>query len=46
MQAYCVRCRGRKEIRDAQSVRMKNGRPATRGVCASCGGKVVRLGRS
>ncbi|MFC2007509.1 DUF5679 domain-containing protein [Chloroflexota bacterium] len=32
MEAYCVKCRAKKEIRDTKSVTMKNGRPATQGV--------------
>jgi len=28
MQAYCVKCRARREMRDAKSITMKNGRSA------------------
>ncbi len=30
MQAYCMKCRAKKEMKDAKSITMKNGRPATR----------------
>ena len=33
MQAYCVKCRAKKEMKDAKAITMKNGRPATQGVC-------------
>jgi len=29
MQAYCMKCRAKKEIKDAKSITMKNGKPAT-----------------
>ena len=45
MQAYCFKCRTKKEIKDAQKVTLKNGRPATRGVCPTCGTKLFRIGQ-
>jgi len=45
MQAYCFRCRRKVEIRNPQRVTLKNGRPATRGVCPACGTKVFRIGQ-
>ena len=44
MQAYCVKCRAKKEMKDAKSITMKNGRPATQGVCPTCGTKMFRIG--
>ena len=46
MQAYCVKCRSKKEMKDPKSITMKNGRPATQGVCPSCGTKMFRIGKS
>jgi len=46
MQAYCVKCRTKREMKDAKSVVMKNGRPATQGVCPVCGTKIFRIGKS
>jgi len=46
MQAYCMKCRAKREMRDAKSITMKNGRPATQGVCPVCGTKMFRIGRS
>ena len=44
MEAYCLKCRMKKEIKDAEQVTLKNGRPATRGKCGDCDGTVFRIG--
>jgi hypothetical protein len=36
-EAYCVKCKTKREIKDPQEVTMKNGRPAIRGTCKVCG---------
>ena len=41
--AYCVKCRKKSLIKDAQEVKMKNGRPAIKGVCADCGVGVYKI---
>ena len=46
MQAYCVKCRTKREMKDAKSITMKNGKPATQGVCPTCGTKMFRIGKS
>lgn len=46
MEAYCVKCRSKREISNPQSITMKNGKPATQGVCPICGTKVFRIGAS
>ena len=45
-QAYCVKCRAKREIKDATTITMKNGRPAVRGTCPNCGTKVFRIQKS
>jgi Zn finger protein HypA/HybF involved in hydrogenase expression len=42
-EAYCVKCKAKKEIAKAQEVTMKNGRPALQGVCPDCGTKLFRI---
>jgi len=32
MQAYCVKCRAKREMKDPKSTTMKNGKPAIQGV--------------
>lgn len=43
-QAYCFKCRTKREIKNPVKITLKNGRPATRGSCPSCGTKVFRIG--
>lgn len=35
MQAYCIKCKEKREMKDAVQVTMKNGKPASHGVCAT-----------
>ncbi len=46
MQAYCVKCRGKKDMVDPKAIVMKNGRPATTGACVDCGTKMFRIGKT
>ena len=46
MTGYCLKCRGSREIRNAQQVTMNNGRPATRGKCGECGATMFRIGKA
>ena len=43
-QAYCVKDKKKVEIKNPQAVTMKNGKPATKGVCPDCGTTVYRIG--
>ena len=45
MQAYCMKCRKKVEIKSPSQIKMRNGRPATKGSCPSCGTKVFRIGK-
>ena len=44
--AYCMKCKAKKEMKDAKAVKMKNGRPATKGICPKCGTKMYRIGKA
>ena len=44
-QAYCFKCRGKREIKNAEQVFLKNNRSALKGVCPVCGGKLSRIGK-
>ncbi len=46
MQAYCVKCRAKVDVKNAKNITMKNGRPATQGTCSKCGTKVFRIGKA
>jgi hypothetical protein len=41
---YCVKDKEKVEIKNATQITMKNGKPATQGVCPKCGTKVFRIG--
>jgi NAD-dependent SIR2 family protein deacetylase len=43
-QAYCVKCKEKREMQDATVIEMKNGRPATQGKCPVCGTKMFKIG--
>ena len=45
MEAYCVKCRQKQEMKDATETTMKNGRPATTGTCSVCGTKLFKIGK-
>ncbi len=45
MEAYCFKCRTKRNIKNPQKVTLKNGRPATQGVCPVCGTKIFRIGK-
>ena len=44
MEAYCLKCRTKREMQGEQQITMKNGKPATQGVCPDCGTKMTRIG--
>ncbi|MCJ2512195.1 MAG: DUF5679 domain-containing protein [Candidatus Thermoplasmatota archaeon] len=46
VEAYCVKCRKKIEMKDPNKITMKNGKPATKGSCPKCGTKVFRIGAS
>ena len=46
MEAYCVKCHTKKDMSNAQAITMKNGRPATQGVCPACSTKMFRAGKA
>ena len=46
MQAYCVKCRAKREMQNPKAITMKNGKPATQGTCPVCGTKMFRIGKA
>lgn len=40
---YCVKCKSKKEMKDAKKVTMKNGRPAMKGCCPDCGTGMYKI---
>lgn len=45
VQAYCVKCRDKREISNPTETTLKNGRPAVRGTCPICRTRVFRIGK-
>ena len=46
MKANCMKCLSQQEMSNPQAVTMKNGRPATQGVCPVCSTKMFRIGKT
>jgi hypothetical protein len=45
MEAYCVKCKAKKEMKTPTAITMKNGKPATTGTCSTCGTKMFKIGK-
>lgn len=46
MDAYCMKCKTKREMKSPESTVMKNGRPATKGICPECGTKMFKIGKT
>ncbi len=46
MQAYCVKCKTKREMNEPRPVFTGNGTPATQGTCPVCGTKLFKMGRT
>jgi hypothetical protein len=44
LEAYCMKCKQKREMKKTEQIQMKNGRPATRGECTTCGTKMFKIG--
>lgn len=44
MEGYCVKCKEKREMKDAKQIEMKNGKPAVQGLCPVCGTKITKIG--
>ena len=42
-EGYCVKCKAKRVMTEASVVTMKNGRPAARGKCPSCGTGMYKI---
>ncbi len=43
VEAYCVKCKAKKTMSEAEKVTMKNGRPAIKGKCPDCGTGMYKI---
>lgn len=46
MEAYCVKCKAKREILEPIAVFTETGTPATKGICPICGTNMFRMGRT
>ena len=44
MEAYCMKCKEKREAKDVKPVTMKNGKPAQEGICPVCGTRMFKIG--
>lgn len=44
MEAYCMKCKGKQEMASSERTTMKNGKPATKGKCPTCGTTMFKIG--
>jgi len=44
VQAYCVKCRKKRDMVNPTKVTLKNGKPAMKGKCPVCGTSLFRIG--
>ena len=44
-EAYCVKCKSKREMKNEEEVTMKNGKPAMKGVCPVCCTGMYRIGK-
>ena len=42
-EGYCVKCKTKRKISNAQEVKMANGRPALKGSCPVCGTGMFKI---
>ncbi|MCB9183221.1 MAG: hypothetical protein H6591_04830 [Flavobacteriales bacterium] len=43
VEAYCVKCKAKREMKDAKQVEMANGRKAMKGTCPTCGTGMFKI---
>ena len=46
MDAYCLKCREKREMVNPQPYKMKNGKDATTGTCPVCSTKMFKIGKT
>ncbi|MBS3750860.1 MAG: type I DNA topoisomerase [Anaerolineales bacterium] len=46
LEAYCVKCKSKREMQNPEAVFTATGTPGTRGTCAECGTNMFRMGKT
>ena len=42
---YCMKCKAKREMKNAKAAKMKNGRDCVKGTCIKCGTKMFKIGK-
>ena len=42
---YCMKCKQKREMKDAVASKMANGRDCVKGTCSKCGTKMFKIGK-
>jgi len=45
MEAYCMKCKTKREMKNPKGIKMKNNKPAVQGECAKCGTRMFKIGK-
>jgi hypothetical protein len=45
VEGYCMKCKEKREMEDANADKMKNGRDCVKGKCSKCGTKMFKIGK-
>lgn len=45
VEGWCMKCKGKSEMKDAKAAKMKNGRDCVKGKCSKCGTKMFKIGK-
>lgn len=43
MEAYCVKCKAKREMKGGKQMKMKNGRTMMKGPCVKCGTMMAKI---
>ncbi|HEX4212010.1 MAG TPA: DUF5679 domain-containing protein [Candidatus Dormibacteraeota bacterium] len=46
MEAWCLKCKSKVEVSNPEAVTFKNGKPAMKGSCPTCGTAVYKIGKA
>lgn len=44
VEGYCMKCKEKRVMKKVESIIMKNGRPANKGICEKCSTKMFKIG--
>jgi hypothetical protein len=45
VQGYCMKCKEKRDMKDAEASKMANGRDCVKGTCSTCSTKMFKIGK-